>query len=250
MDLYEIIKALEISQNKYLILRLLSRPDLLEILALLDKEFLVEALNLFSKEQLMKLLTFLPKQVVIKMLLHVMRLEYFIEMMPREELFAILQHKKLTEKELIRGFEWAMDPKYLKQMLGKLTGEDVSKLSPEEVLSSFKNFKKRQILESMKNLPLKALQPLILFLVQEDQDLLMNVSNEFIMKQFLMLSKPNMIESFRILPEDILLEFLSLLPDQLLAMAANQIDDIAFERYLLSNQTQLLSQLGSGEMAA
>jgi hypothetical protein len=252
LDLDEIVRLLEVSQNKYLIIMLLPRSAMLELLTLLEKDQLLMGLMLFPKEKLLQLMTYLPKEMLIKMLLHLMRLEDLIKRMPTGEIFNILRDKKVTERVLMQMFK-TLAPYYLKYLhfiLMKMTGKNVSKLQQAEVLDSLKQFKKRQLLEGMKMLPFKALQPFILFLVQQDPELLMNLSGGFIFKLFDEMPKPMLVEGFREVPDDLIIEFLNQLPDMFLAMVVDQVDPNTFESYLLSEQPGLLQYLAESQQLA
>ncbi len=248
LDLYQIVKGLQVSQNKLLILRLLKRGDLLQILLLLSKDQLINGLRFFSKSKLLRLMMLLPKQVLLKMLLHLLPLEHLMQKMPTRELMSILRSRKLNVRELVKGFK-TMDPKHLHFILGKITGLNVKHLSMREMMAVFMKLKKRHIMQGMRFLPFKALTPFVTGFAQKDPSLLQNVSLSFIFKQFDKMSKPTMLESFRTLDNKTLIKFLSNLPDKFLIQVAAQIDDSQLEKFLVSQQPELLALL-AGDMAA
>jgi hypothetical protein len=249
VDMYEVLRNLQISKNKILILKLLQRADLLRILLLLHKDQLINGLRFFSKEKLLRLLMMLPKQVLIKMLLHLFSMEFLISKMPTHEIFSVLRNQKITVRELVKGFEM-MDPKFLHFILGKITGMNVQHLSMREMLDIFMKLRKRTILDGMQFLPFKALMPFILNFTKKDPTLFESLSLAFIFKLFEKMSKPSMLECFQLLPESMILKFLGQLPDKFLIQVAAQIDDGAFEKYLVSQQSNLLAMLGGGNLAA
>ncbi len=248
LDLYEIVKGLEVSQNKIMILRLLKRGDLLRILFLLDKNQLINGLRFFSKSRLLRLLMLLPKHTLLKMLLHLFPLEQLMKKMPAKELMSILRSRKLNVRELVKGFQ-TMEPKHLHFILGKITGLNVQHLSMREMMAIFMKLKKRHILEGMRFLPYKGLTPFVTGFTKKDPSLLQNVSLSFIFKQFDKMSKPTMINSFRVLDNKTLIKFLANLPDKFLLQVAAQIDDSQLEQLLVAEQPQLLALL-AGSMAA
>lgn len=249
LDLYEVTKHLQIAQNKLMILKLLKRHELFQILMLLDKDKLINGLRFFSKERLMRLMMLLPKQVLIKMLLHLFPMDYLIQKMPTQELFAILRSGKLDVRELVKGFQM-MDPKFLRIILGKITGRNVDHLSMREMLDIFMKLKKRMILDGMKFLPFDALQPFVLGFTKQDPRLLENMSLAFIFKLFEKMAKPTMLDAFRVLPESMILKFLAQLPDKFLIMVAAQIDNSTLEKYLIAEQPNLLAMLAGADLAA
>jgi hypothetical protein len=246
VDIDNVLEALDISQNKFMLLRLLPRMELFEILLLLDKEQLINGLMFLPKEQLVFLIMQLPKELLLKLLLYLMPLKDLVKEMPAKEIFGILKDRKITVKELVQAFKEAMPEKFLQFIMMKMTQADTSHLQKDELLSMFQQFRKREIIEGMKYLPFKALQPLIMNLIEKDPELLMNLSRDFIFKMINRYPKANLVDACRVLPDEIILEFLDQLPDFFLAMVAEQVDDSVFTQYLLSQQQNLLFYLGTG----
>ncbi len=249
LDLYEVARHLQISQNKVMILRLLKRAELLQILQLLDKQKLINGLNFFSKERLLRLMMLLPKRILIKMLLHLFPMDYLVQKMPTHELFAILRSNKLDVRQMVKGFQM-MDPKFLHFILGKIVGRNVDHLGMREMLDIFMKLKKRMILDGMKFLPFDALQPFVLNFTKQDPRLLENMSLAFIFKLFEKMAKPTMLDAFNVLPESMILKFLAQLPDKFLIMVAAQIDNATLEKYLIAQQPNLLAMLAGANLAA
>lgn len=248
-DLHDILELLDVSSNKFLLLRMLPRMDLFDILYMLDKEQLLFGLMYLPREQLVQMMMHLPKELILKILLYIIPLKDLIKLMPSTELFNILKSKKLDMKELLRAFK-EMPEKYLQQIMAKMTGRNNPHLQKAELLAMFQDFPKRKVLEGMKMLPFKALQPLIQTLVERDPELLLELSHAFLFKVMDMMPKATLADAARVLPDDIIIEFLDQLPDFFLAMVAEQIDDTAFSQYLMSGQQNLLYYLASGEQAA
>lgn len=248
-DLYDIIQKLDIQQNKFLILRLLPRMDLFEILAFLTKEELLNGLSFFDRERLLFLIMHLPKRMLIQMMLQVFSLKYIVRAMPRDEIFAILKSKKVTMHEMMQAFQF-MPLKYIQEIMAKILGRDVSKLRPEELRDILQNQDKRKVLDGMRKLSFKALQPFIYNLIEQNPELLMLLSPKFIFKMMDMLPKQGLIDACTVLPEEMILELLDQLPDFFLAQVADQVNPYDFEHYLLYQQQNLLLYLGGGLDAA
>ena len=249
IDLHEVAKMLNVGANKMLILRLLKRSDLMALLYLMPKSQLVNALRLFSKSKLMRLLTMLPKKYLIKMLLNIFSIEELIKKMPTRELFNIMRSQKLTNRKMMQGFQ-QMDPQFIMQIFGKLFGnQDFGNMKFREMMQVFMQTDKSKLMEAMKSLPFKALQPLVTTFAKEDPQLLENLSGEFIFKLFDKMSKPTLLQGCMALPPEIIIKFLGQLPDPLLVLAVSQIDDHTLENYLISSQPQLLAMLAGGAAA-
>lgn len=244
-DLHTVMKMLDLSSNKLLVLRLLQRGDLLAIIRLLGKELMINGLRLFSKEKLMRLMTVLPKNMLIKMLLVHLPIEYLISKLPPHELFAILRSNKLTERDLLKGFI-NMPMAHLQFILGKILNENVSHLKHSEMMAMFMQLKKRQILEGMRFLPFDALIPFVTQLVQRQPELLENISKAFMFKIFDQMPKPTLLQAFVALPEDVIMKFfIGQMEDKMLVLVAGQLDDKTLEQYLLSQHAGLIAQLAS-----
>lgn len=243
MDLTEILRLLDVGRNKVKILRLLTRGDLLNVLQLLPKELLVNALRLFNKVKLLRLILGLPKPFLIKMLLSVMKLDSLIKKMPTSELMRILRSRKLNNRELTKGLR-QMEPQFVQLLLQRVHGNyDYSHLKPYELAQIFMQTPKERLMEGFKTLPFKALIPFVTGFVKEDPTLLMNMSDDFMYKLFDRMSKPMLLKSCMVLPEEMIIKMLAQLPSPLLVVAASQIDDSTFAKYLMSQQPQLLKML-------
>lgn len=243
LDLTAVIRLLNVGRNKIKILRLLRRGDLITILHLLPKELLVNALRLFNKVKLLRLIMALPKPLLIRMLLRVMKLSNLIKKMPTNELMRILRSKRLNNREMTKGL-LKMEPQFMFLLLQRVHGDyNYSNLKPYDLAKIFMQTPKERLMEGLKTLPFKALIPLVTGFVKQDPQLLLNMSDQFIYKLFERMSKPMLLNSCMVLPEEILIKMLSQLPGPLLVMAAAQIDDKTFEQYLLSQQPQLLKLL-------
>jgi len=242
-DLHEVMRMLNLSDNKLLILRLLHRGDLLEIIRLLDKTLLINGLRLFSKEKLLRLMNLLPKRLRIQMILTHLPIEYLISKMPLHELFRILRSHRLTNRELLKGF-LQLPMKYLHFLLGKVLNKKMAGLKPAEMGSMFMQIKKRQILDGMRFLPFDALIPFVTAMVKQDPQLLELISKGFLFKLFDQMPKPTLLETFHVLPEEVIMKFfISQMDDKMLVLVAAQLDDKTLEQYLLSQQSNLLRAL-------
>lgn len=249
VDYRLLLKHLQLSENKVLVLMLLKRSDWMQILALMEKKKLVRGLRFFSKEKLMRLMTMLPKRIIIKMLLRLMPLKDLIKMMPAREMMHIFRSKRLPVKVLIKALKNLKDRRFLMQLLGKVSGQDVSRMTDNEMIRMLGGFKKHRLLDGMRFLPYKALQPLMMRLMKNDPEILMRMTGEFIFKQFERMSKNEMLPAFALVESDVLIKMLAFLPDQFLIQVVANVEDKLFEDYLMSEQSQLLAWLGS-EMAA
>jgi hypothetical protein len=245
LDLPEMIRQLEISKNKLMILRLLSRSDTIGLLWQLDQRQLVNGLYFLDRDHLIHLMMSLPKHLLIKMLLSFMSLKDLIKRLPMLEMMNILKDPQLKVSDMMRAMK-KMEPKFIDQLLKTLMRQDMSQLKLDDRIRLFFSFKKQQILDAMLKLPPKALAPLILFLVQEAPERLERISLKAMSNFFEELPKANLIELFHIVPPDIIIDqFLSQLPDIPLMMVAAQIDDGTFESMLSSNNPTLVPYLYS-----
>lgn len=243
LDLYEITRMLDVSQNKVKILKLLRRRDWIRILSLLPKALLVNALRLFDKSKLLRMIMMLPKEMLVAMLLRIYKMDELIMKMPTVELMRILRSQKLNNSQLLKGLK-AMDPKFLMLLLQRIYGDyNFQDLKPWDISRIIMQTSKARLMEGFKTLSFKALIPFVTGFVKEDPQLLLLMSEDFIFKLFDQMSKPTLLESCMALPDEILIKMLSQLPDQGLIVAAAQIDDKLFEAYLISEHPELLYML-------
>ena len=245
MDIRLLLKNLRLSENKILVLMLLKRSDWMDLLWLMDKSKLVIGLRFFSKDKLLRLMTLLPKRLLIKMLLRVFPLKDLIKRMPISEMMHIFRSKRLPVKILVKAMKDLNDRRFLMQLMGKVTGKEMGRLTNEEMLEMMKKFKKHRIMDGMRFLPYKALQPFMKRLITQDPELMMRMTGDFIFRQFSTLSKPELMMPFVLVEKDLLIKMLSFLPDKFIMQIAATIDDKKFEDYLVSQQYGLLEWLGN-----
>lgn len=246
IEIYEVIKALHLQRmdTKIMILSLLRRWDLIELLYMMDKDQLINGLRFFDKRKILRLMTALPKKLLIKMLRHLFSIDELVGKMPTQELFNILRSEKLPNRELMKGFQY-MDMRFLHLLIYKITGQEVSGLRQDEIMDILFKTRKHLIIEGLKFLPFKALTPFVTRLVKNNPELLEDMSMQFMFKLFEHMSKPTLLQSFQVLPEDVIIErFLSQLPDQFLVLTVAQIDPSILQGYLLSKHSDLLQSLG------
>ncbi len=243
-DLDSMIKKLNISQNKYYIIRLMRRGDITALLYLLEKDKLVNALNLFPRSKLILFLRQLPKEVILKLLLWVIPVERLMQLFPTEVIFNILRSKRLEVRDLVKGFE-NMPLDVLQRLMGNITSQNVDKLKHKELMAMFRQLKKEQIVEGLKSMDQRNLLDFITFQVKRDPELLMMVPRENLFRVIDTMPKPSLIELFQLLPDNLLVQFLSQLPDKALAAAASQIDDSVFSSLLANQYPDLVASLAA-----
>jgi len=247
IDLYEIIKLLNIGENKIKVLNLLKRQDLLKIIRMLPQELLVNALRLFNKEKLMKMMLHLPPKYTLKLVLQLFKIDELVKRMPTSQLMRILKAPQMDNRKLATGI-LTMEPRFLQLLMSRIYGgnKDYTKLKPLEIFKMLMQTDRAFINESLKTMPFKALQPMVSKMLKKEPELLCNVSEYFISRLVGSLPKPMLIRACMILPPEILMTMLGQLPNPMLVLAAAQIDDSSFEKYLVSQQGDLLQMLASG----
>jgi hypothetical protein len=151
--------------------------------------------------------------------------------------------KELVERLMI------LEPKYLRFLMEKITGQAVGNLSEAEMRPMLQRFKKHRLLDGIRYLPFKALQPLMMESFKQDPQLLMAISDYFLFKQFEQMDRQQLMLSCAVLDKEILLQFFSQLPDSLLVQVAALANDSLFSKYMLSAQPNVLMWLGEQAQA-
>ncbi len=241
-DLQSMVDKLDIAHNKYFIIRLMKRGDILFLLGFLDKDQLVQAMDLFPRSRLIQFIHSLPKEMILKMLLSMMSLRTLMQFFPTEIIFNILRSKRMEVSDFVRGFE-NMPLDVLQRLMWEITGQNADKFKHKELLGMFQQLKKDQIIEGMKKMDQKNLFEFIFAAVQKDPELMMMIPRGEMMKAVAMMPKPHLVEMFQLLPENLLIEFLSQLPDKFLALAASQLDDNTFAAVLMNRYPDLIAAL-------
>jgi hypothetical protein len=243
-DLPYMLNKLQIGQNKFFIMRLLKRGDIMALLGMLDKSRLVAAMNFFPRSKLLQFMNFLPKEMLLKMLLWVIPLKNLLQFFPTDLIFNILRSKRLEVGDMVKGFQ-NMPKEVLAKLINDITGENTDKMKHSELLGMLGNMKKEQILEGMKKMENKQIFEFVHQEVKKDPQLLMMIPKDDLMKVASMMPKPNLVELFHLLEESTLVTFLSQLPEKFMCLAAAQIDDKTFGNMLMSQYPDLIAQLAS-----
>lgn len=243
-DLQSMLDRLHISQNKFLIIRLMQRGDIITLLQLLGKDKMIEAMHFFPRAKLIQFIHFLPKEMILKMLLWVIPLKNLLQFFPTESIFNILRSKRLEVQDMVRGFE-NLPREVLLKLMGDITGQNMDKMSHPELMAMFRQLNKGQLLEGMKKMPQNHLLEYIYQQVKQDPELLMMMPRGDLMKVVQMMPKPNLVELFRLLDENMLVTFLAQLPEKFLALAAAQLDDKTFGAFLMSKYPDLIASLAA-----
>lgn len=245
LTLEGLVRKLEIDQNKLLVLLMLPMPILLELLRLMDKEQLLNGLMLFQKEILLKLILRLPKHYLLAMLMYLIDLEDLIGMMPTREHMAILRDDRLNERELLRFME-NLPLKDLQFLLERLTGRSMTHLNKEQAMEKLGGYKKRQLMVVLPKLSGDSLGSLVLHVLKDRQELMMNISDAFIAQHMSRISKPQLIEAFNVLPQELIIErFMSQLPQEALAIVAAQLQTDVIINFLAQRHPEWLDRLAA-----
>ena len=242
LELNQFAEALTQPNQKLILLQQFQRHELIALLHLMEKEQLLWGLRFFPKERLLQLFRFLPKRQLIKLLRAVIPLDKLIQKLPTEEILAVMHSERIDHRALLKGFA-QLDPKFVLRLLSKITGKPTDGMKLDEVIKTLFYTPRHQIMEGLKDMGIKGLTPFVGFFIERDPELLLNLSNRFIFRQFEMTTMPNLIEGMRVFPKELIIQFLDYLPTHQLTLVAKDIDDSILMGYLLSEQPEIFGQL-------
>lgn len=237
---------LNLPENRFAILMMIPRSELLQIAELLGKEQLLSGLKFFTKEKLMALIGQLPKRDLLQMLFHLFTdKQQIIEHLPTKELHRFLSSDKIEKGHFLKIFEM-LPRETLATIVGYLTGENWDKSAKADMLDRVKDFKKFQLVNGIKKLDERHLRELVTTMTEAYPKLygefshlsLFNVADRF--------ARGDLIESMIVVDSDKILDMLTELPDHLLALTISQIDPEIFAAVLLNNYQDLLAGLVLG----
>lgn len=249
-DAYEILKLINFTQNKLMILQLLRRPDWMRLLWELPKEDLLRGLRFFSREKLLRLIYWLPKEFQLKILLRVLGLKYLVELMRGPDMLMMLRSEELPMRLLAKRLVHFMDKKYLHQLLGEISQGQVNHLSVREMHPMFARLKKGQVLEAMTKLPYNALQPFMVNVLKLNMQLLMHVPETFINRAFANRAMSELMAGAEVLPKGVVIKLLEQLPDDYLAAVPTLADESLLLSLLLEGHSNVILSLGASLLAA
>jgi hypothetical protein len=243
-SVYTQIKKMDVPNNKFLLIRMMSRSQVLKLLRYLNKNQLLAALNLFPKNMLMKLMFQLPQEMMLAMLLRLLPIEDLIKLFPSSILINMLRTRTLDISMMMMVFA-KMNDEILRHILTQITGRPLEGVNQGQLLAMLFHMDKGRVVESMKDMPQNHLENFIILALKKNPDMLMNIPKGalgLIIEQF---PKPMMIEMCSILDEALLVNFISILPEKLMALAASSIDDNIFESLLASQFGNLVALLAA-----
>jgi hypothetical protein len=242
LDIAAVFNAIANPGDRFSILMLLSKPDLMNLLFMLDKDKLVLGLNFFSLPKLLELIMRLPKELLIKALLMHMDQKTLLSLMPQRELLRILGDGKINESMLIKAIS-NLPTHVLIQMMEAILGESVGKMKHGQVIDMMHKLKKRQLLEGILTLPSGSLLQIVLGFTLRDPQLLMSLSRGALTQPFTRFQKSMLIQSFMVLDNSEIIKLLGGLPKNLLAQVACMIDPGELSQVLANQFQYLLSSL-------
>lgn len=249
-DANEILRLINFSEYKELILKMMRRSDWMKLIELMDKEDLLRGLRFFSREKLLRLIYWLPKQFQIKILLRMLGLKYLVKLMRAPDILRMLRSQQIPMALLAKRLVHFMDPKYLKHIMREIApNSDVDNLTPNEMGSMLARLKKRQVLEGMKNLPYKALHPFMMEVLKGDMQLLMHIPDTFIDKAFANRAMSELLLGAEVLPKGIIVELLEQLPDDYLMAVPALADDGELMAMIVEEYSHLILSLGASLLA-
>ncbi len=243
-QLQDILNQLDISENKFFIIRLLQRQDVISILPYLQPSQLINGMNFFQRDDLLLFMNYLPKEQVMQMLLSVIPLRTLMQLFPTEIIFNILRSQRLNVTDMASGFK-NMPLQMLQQLMMNITGQNTEQLSQRELCSMFRQLDKVMILNGMKQLGDKHIFEYTFQSVQKDPQLLTMIPQESFMNVMSSFPKANLLDLFQMVDPSILMQFLTQLPDPQLALTAAQIDDNTFSYLMLNKFSNVLASLAT-----
>jgi hypothetical protein len=252
LDYDQLIKDLKlnVAENRYALLMLIPRPELMKMLRLLGKDKLLYGLKFFSKEMIMKFIYHLPKTDILKMLFTLFTdKKQILEFFPIKELNNFMLSDKVEKGHLIKTFE-LMPRETLASIAGTITGEDYSHASKSDLMNKLSMFKKQKLVNGIKKLDYKSKLNLITNLTESFPNLYQEFSRIALCQVCDRFAKIDLIDSMKVLEDKKIFEMLGVLPDKLLAVVVSQIDPEVFASLLLRDYKDLLANLVLGKAAA
>jgi len=242
LDLKEAVKKLHVSQNKYLLIRLMATGDIINLLGLLDKKYLLEGLRYMPKSRMIKAMAKLSKLLLFRMMLSVFSLFDLMRMFSPEVLLNLMRSERMDSGELVNTFK-NVPVEILRRLMEEILGKNMDNCGQREMLAMLWQLPKPRVMEGLMKMPARQLLTIICSAIQRNPDLLLSIPKQELLRVMEALPKSTLMEMLRMLPEHALVQMLSQLPDQYLALAASAVDTATLESILIQQYPNLIQSL-------
>ena len=243
-DPAELVKIFRLMdpENRFLIIKNMCYNDKLRLMSMLEKGEMLIALRFFQKDKLLDMLKNVDKEKLLKVIMQKYNLEEFMLMLPEKEQDKFFDSKKITPNQIIKGVEH-LEPEQISRMLENVTGVSQQGKSKKEMIETLKTMKPEMLKTAVKSLEQEEKAFVMYKMAKEDPKVLKELSTEAYMIPLQQLNKGDLIESMGALEEEDLMDMLSELPEELMAVAATQLDPDKFADLLAKEFSGILGQM-------
>lgn len=247
-DYNALIEALKLNlpENKFAILKLIPRSELMQFLSFLNKDQLLSGIHLFTKDKILQFVSHLPKEDLLKMLNKLfISPEHILDQMSIKDLNKFLSSKKIQKTDLMKIFQ-SLSKVDLAQIAEAATGVPQGNKTQAQLLHFINTeLSTAQITDGIKGLDYKKMREMVSQMLKLDPSLYKEFSEESLALQTVDFAKSSIIDAMSVLEPTQLIGFMSELPDNFIALAASQIDTTQLAQILVTDYQALLSAVMS-----
>ncbi|MFA6990192.1 MAG: hypothetical protein WC197_09000 [Candidatus Gastranaerophilaceae bacterium] len=231
------------ASNRYAILKNMRGVDIDALLPLLSKESIANGLKFFNPNKLLNYISKLPKSSLALILKTIYpNNESFIKLMSKNSISKFLGSDKIDKNQILEYLNKMPDYE-LSKIIESSTGQPTDKMNQSQMMTSLQGLNKDKFQEALNNLPFDKQVELASSLLQKNEKLFSEFSQDALIKPIADNSKDLIIKGMASLDTGTIAILVQTLPTELLAQVVTQIDPKQFADILLTNYTNLLSEI-------
>ena len=243
MELVRIFRLMD-AENRYQIIKNMNYNDKLKLLSMLEIGEMLLGLEFFQKDKLLNMMRGLKKEKLFAVAMQKYSFDDFMKMIPEKEQNKFFDQKKITPAQILKGVQH-LEANQMARMLENVTGESQQGKSKKELMASLVTLKPEALRNSVKSLEQDEKAFVMSKMAKEDPSVLNELSTDAFIAPLEQLDKEDLVKAMGVLDPEDMMTMLSELPEDLIAVTASQIDPEKLSRMLVTEFTDVLSQLGA-----
>ena len=243
MELVRIFRLMD-AENRYQIIKNMNYNDKLKLLSMLEIGEMLLGLEFFQKDKLLNMMRGLKKEKLFAVAMQKYSFDDFMKMIPEKEQNKFFDQKKITPAQILKGVQH-LEANQMARMLENVTGESQQGKSKKELMATLVTLKPEALRNSVKSLEQDEKAFVMSKMAKEDPSVLNELSTDAFIAPLEQLDKEDLVKAMGVLDPEDMMTMLSELPEDLIAVTASQIDPEKLSRMLVTEFTDVLSQLGA-----
>ena len=241
MELVRIFRLMD-PENRYQIIKNMNYTDKMKLLSMLETGEMLLGLRFFQKDKLLEMIKDFDKEKIFAVAMQKYNLENFLKMIPEQEMNKFFDQEKIEPAQIMKGVQ-QLNFDQIARMVENVTGENQQDKTKDELIGTLSTMKPEMLKTAVKSLEKKEKAFVMQKMVEDDPQVLNELSKEAFLAPLEQLDKDDLLEAMGILEAEDMMTMLSQLPEDLMAVTATQINPEVLSRMLSSEFPDILAQL-------